>query len=505
MSIKTEEVDEANTEINYLEHKNDLIKEINMMINQNCTLCKYYLKLIYNLQTRTNIYIYNIIYVSSKDTSNVMHVNIFINNLKNIISIISLTKEMLVDINNLLLNIKKNVDFYIKKLELNLNDYNINLVSNNLFWQRSYDLAYTNLYQDKMFYCLNSYLKLNFKCVYDNICIKLSNDNIYVLGPINIISFFPMVNNNISDFISDYKNYDQNHIFDIINYSYLLDTIIINYNDSILYNNMFYDKLTYTSSTKTNKIDKLIKMSKTLDKSEYQNFINNYKDLLIDCRLDILNLIIEKKDEFNTLDKPLIKPIINNLVHHNIFGNKFKIINKNIYKSKIIWNKKIDLPLIKKISYDAIKDYINKKCKQKIDPCDLFFVPIQLIQYYNNVFYHNAISFWDFIFELAKMNIALLSINPESIDVDLQLSIRLFLLSSSNINQLEILINMINNSLIFESDIVKKYNIPKKFSNYINDDADGLIMYNNNTTNVEYIVFYLNILIEYSKNVDKDI
>ena len=64
---------------------------------------------------------------------------------------------------------------------------------------------------------------------------------------------------------------------------------------------------------------------------------------------------------------------------------------------------------------------------------------------------------------------------------------------------------MINNSLIFESDILKKYKITKynlkNFSNYMNDESDDIIMYNNKTTSIEYILFYLNIFIEYSKMI----
>jgi hypothetical protein len=165
----------------------------------------------------------------------------------------------------------------------------------------------------------------------------------------------------------------------------------------------------------------------------------------------------------------------------------------------------IDFKNMKNVGFMGLDEYIKTKCKTYINPNELFFVPVCWAKYLNSVFYHNAFSVWDFIWKLAVLQLATISKNPESLDADLFMYLKLYILGSADIHDIEFLIQLMELSLFSELD-VEKYKLSKIptnlisfFSNTVHDNSDSLILYSNSActlSNVESILHSLKCIID---------
>jgi hypothetical protein len=420
-------------------------------------------------------------------------------------------------INTILANCKSHFEFCIKKIELTINLNSTDVINNNIYALYR-DIKFIET--DKLHYILYPYLNLKYKCVLGNLMVQIDKMGDIILGPKNMFYFINIIHSEI------YQIIDNITIDDELSYSlnnHHLDTQILKFNSILEYDELNDVKINFIPTKKINiLLESLLKNNNkkkddnvfnSLLKSDFvinniDDFIYVFKLLLIECRLSTIN-ILNKKD--NPLKKiitdieinDILPCIVNNYVHHEVFSsNLIKLKERTM---SFITNIDIDYNNLQKIGYEGLNLYIQTKCKFYIKPNELLLIPILFAKNLDSIFFHNIFSLWDFIWKLSILQLATISTNPEELDADLYMYLKLYIFGTAKINHVNYLTLMMEHSLITQDDIIKyKLNkIPNELFNYFSntscDNSDNLILYANDMctlSNVETILLSFKNIVE---------
>ena len=439
-------------------------------------------------------------------------IKIFLESIFNEIKFGQITEEIfdkkILYINTILFNCKSHFEFCIKKIELTINMNSVNMLNNNIYaFYRNNKFIDTN----RLYHIIYPYLNLKYKCVLGNLMVQIDDMGDIILGPYEMFSFIHIIHSDIYQIIDNLTIDDE--LSYILN-NHILDTQILKFNSIIDYNDLVNTKIEFIPTKKINNLLESLLNFTISDSNKFNDYISIFKSLLFECRLSTIDLLNKKEHQILLSNNEIkydncLPCIINNYVHHIVFSNYLiKIKDKIMHFTNI---SDINYDKLQSIGYDGLKQYILNKCKININPNELFFIPIAFAKYLDSLFFHNIFSLWDFIWKLAVHQIVSISNNPEDLDADLYMYLKLFIFGVAKIRNIEYLTLMMENSLLTQEDIIKyKLNkIPNKlinyFSNTISDNSDNLILYSNDVctlSNVETILLSFKNIVDYHDKIN---
>ena len=105
---------------------------------------------------------------------------------------------------------------------------------------------------------------------------------------------------------------------------------------------------------------------------------------------------------------------------------------------------------------------------------------------FDNLFYYNIFALWDFVYKSSILQIANLCSNPEKLDADFMIILKLFLLSNSGLNNFIPIYIMMQLSLIDYNDLNNS-----RFNDKIMNDQ--LVYFNNTHSDIsDQLVYTIN-------------